>query len=397
MQAGSPSEIAAVVDRVDAGSELRAIARLLSFEAPPRLPSKLDDPAKAVVTPVDQHVLEQAALAFATYKSQPAHPDDRTRAQAYLAKLHLHALQGLGVEPGRPLDPFARLLAARAVHHGRTFCRMYWQRRVVGLAGVFADTQERLITAVLALESSPHGADAALAAVERQRGRRYVHAQIERMRTTKSGREQADEVAQALLPFAHEVDRLMDHGFVDLAITRALHRGAQKDGFGLGPAVGLARAALNQRGLSEYDDKLQARLADARRREPAPAQVGPNPPKDRRALAYPQTAIVATQVNAWLQVAAHDEGFPRKYALVRALLLLRDRPEATGVLSSQNIEEFRGLLRHLAAERGDDTLARARRGVADDTRFSRDDRDDKEANARRRYALAAREAGRLPR
>jgi hypothetical protein len=407
MQADDATTIARVLPRLDPGSEMAGLARLVLREAPATRPDpatdRPEDPARAVVIPVDDAVVAQAALADAVYVSKSVHPDDRTRAQAYLAKTHLYALEGLGLPHGRPLPPFARVLAGRAIHHGRTFCTLYWQRRVQGLAPVFADVEARLFDAILDLELSPHRADSALVATERERGRAYLLLHEERMASARAKRFPSlpPRDAKQLLAFPHRIDRLLDHGFVDLAITLAVARGTDRDGYGLGPAAALVRDAMTVRSLHEYLDKLAARLEHQRARQPPPAETGPTPVEPRPLLTWPRAERTAARAEAWLG-AAPDDGFARRHALFRAIHLLREDPTALRRLAARALDEpslrpYSGLLLALARDLDADTLADARLLERIDETWPEAGRDPKETRARRRLALATREAGNAPR
>lgn len=401
MVAGTPTQIEQVLPRLTPDSELAALARLLARHAPDTLPARVPDVRKASVTPVDDEIVGNAALAHATYISAVAHPDDRTRAQAYLAKVHLYALQSLGLDGTRPLDPFARLLAGRAVAHGRGFCVAYWQRRVAGLDQAFADTEARLVDAVIALEASPHGADPALVAVERQRGRRYVQGASERIVKSRAKKGLDPTAGERILPFPHEVDRLLDQGFVDLAITRSIVLGRDAQGYGLGRANELVSAAMAERGLNEYEAKLQARLEAARAAQPPPHEQGPREIEDRRAMQYATPDSNALRARAWLE-AAPAEGLGRRHALTRATLLLRDDPRALDLLLAEaetntTVRAHAGLLFELAGAADRDALVHATGLAARDLRPETGDPHEREARRRRELALAVRTAGLSPR
>ncbi|MEX1365780.1 MAG: hypothetical protein AB1Z98_21815, partial [Nannocystaceae bacterium] len=110
---------------------------------------------------------------------------------------------------------------------------------------------------------------------------------------------------------------------------------------------------------------------------------------------------------------APAEGFARAHALGRALLLVRDRPDALVLLLDHASDDsataaMRGSLSWLLDEliaRDDGRLAWQQRRVAAEAQLAEErtgepeasDRDEAEARRRRRFALSLREAGRLPR
>lgn len=412
MQVADPASIERLLPRLSPGSETAALARLVLRTAPDSLPERLDDPASAIVIPVNDHVLAQAALAHATFVSKSAHPDDRTRAQAYLARVHLVALEGLGFPDGVALPPFARTLAGRAVHHGRTFCTLYWQRRVTGLAGTFDEVEAGLLDAVVALEACAHRADSALVATERERGRSYVLRNEARMEATRAERNPSAPAGPLpLLPLPQRVGRLLDQGFVDLAITITLARGADADGYGLAAAGSLVRDGIVRRSLHEYADKLARRLEQTRARKSPPAEAGPLQIEPPAPVAWPDAAAVQAQAHAWLvaaspsSAAATTSAFARRHALTRAIVLLREDPAAVRGLAALALEDpalrpHAGLLFALVQALDADTLADARLLARVDASWPaprRHSRDASEARTRTRLALAAREGGLAPR
>jgi hypothetical protein len=319
------------------------------------------------------------------------------RATAYLARVHHEALLQLGAaEP--PLSPFARVLAGRFLHHGRELCRMYWQRRVAGLEGLFTATEAALAATVVALERTPHAVDDALLAVERQRSRRHLQGPGVAERLARS----AGPTPAELLPLPHEFDRLLDHGFVELAVQRLLFLGGEPGGLGLGPAVEFLRgvvapAAPGARDLREYAATLERRISEARALVPPPPEHGRGLPA-RVPLPWPDADAAAGAAARWLDTAADRTDLTRRHALARAALLLHDRPDAARVLLARQLAAAPrdparvGLLLDLLARHDDDSLAALRlRAAADPTPPTGD------AAVRRAFARASREAGLLPR
>lgn len=404
LMADSPAAAAALVPRLAAAPELVGIARLVALErAAAPAPADLPDPASAPVSPVSDAVLAAAGLAITQLTEAGLAQDQRTRAAAYLARVHHEALLQLGLRDGQPLPPLARVLAGRFLHFGRELCRMYWQRRVAGLEDLFASTELQLLRLVVALERSPHLADDALLAVEHQRSRRHLQGSGVAARLAKTLASAAGPALSPddLLPLPHEFDRLLDHGFVELVIQRALFLGGeQPGGYGIAPIVELLRGQLAARDLQAYAATLERMIADARALSPAPPEQGSQIFPARVVLAWPGEAAVADEADAWLRIAAASAGLTRRHALARASLLLRDRPDAARALLRRLLDPAAasprdpvhvGLLLDLLARLDDESLAGLRLRVAAAQPPTGDDA------VRRAHALAARDAGLIPR
>ena len=402
--ADSPAAAAALLPRLAAAPELVGLARLLALDrgaTPPVLPPELPDPASAAVTPITDAVLGAVQLAVIQQTQSGLTQDQRTRAVAYLARVHQEALQQLGLVDGQPLPPLARVLAGRFLHFGRELSRMYWQRRVAGLEGLFASTELQLLRIVLALERSPHLADDALLAVEHQRTRRHLQGSgvAERIARTLGAATPAISPAD-LLPLPHEFDRLLDHGFIELVIQRALFlAGEQPGGFGIAPVAEMLRRQLETRDLLAYSATLEARIADARALSPAPPEQGSQILPARVVLAWPAPAAVADEADAWLDIANTAAELPRRHALARASSLLRERPDAARASLRRALDPAAdrdpvrvGLLLDLLARIDDESLAGLRLRVAAGPQPPVGD-----AAIRRAHALAARDAGLIPR
>ncbi len=330
MAAGSPAEAAALAPRLGSAPDLRGLARLAALDRAPGLPPEAPDPLTAPASPVDDAVLAGVARAIGAHTQSGLTHEARTKAMAYLARVHHEALAQLGLPEGQAMPPFARLLAGRFLHFGRSFCQTYWQRRVGGLEGLFAATEGQLMRVVLALEASPHAGDDALLAVERQRARRYLQGSgvAERLRAKGVAESPAD-----LKPLPHELDRLMDHGFVELAIQRALFlAGEPPTPYGMGPVAEMLGELLGPRDLGDFKALLDKRIAEARALQPPPPELPARPLPPRVKLAWRDAQAVAEEAAGWLAEAAQAGGFPRRYGLGRAALLLRDRPDAARAL-----------------------------------------------------------------
>ncbi|MFV8756235.1 hypothetical protein ACNOYE_37280 [Nannocystaceae bacterium ST9] len=332
--AGDADEVAAQVLRLDAWPELQGIARLALLDRaslPP--PSELPDPATALLTPIDDRLLAAVALAEATLAKPDLAELDRTRAHAFLARIHIEALHALGLPPGRPLPPLARLLAAQAMHHGRQFCRFYWQRRVAGLERVFADTELELLALLVDLENTPHAGDSGLLAIERQLVREYLERPGPRERIAALARKRPDAGAldtDLLLPFVHELDRLFDHRLIGMALDRAMSKGGEPNGYGLDPVIAVVTEDLRERDLREYERKLAKRVERARQQVPrARHETGPRELEPELPVEWPSAHELAEQAHRWLSLAhGRAPDFGQRHAVARALQLLDDRPDA---------------------------------------------------------------------
>ncbi|MBK9754297.1 MAG: hypothetical protein IPO88_12465 [Nannocystis sp.] len=412
--ADSPAAAAALAPRLAATPDLAGIARLVALDrADPSLAplTELPDPVTATVSPVTDAVLAAVQLAIVQQTQSGLSQDQRTRATAYLARVHHEALLQLGLAD-EPLPPLARVLAGRFLHFGRELCRMYWQRRVAGLEALFASTEAQLLTTVLALERTPHFSADALLAVEHQRTRRHLQGSGVAERLARSG----GPGPSALLPLLHEFDRLFDHRFVELVFQRALFlAGEPPSPHGVAPVAEMLRAQLADRDLLEYADLLERRIDETRALSPAPPEQGSRPLPPRVPLTWPEDQAIAELAATWLRTAASSPTatttataaanspteLTRRHALARAALLLRDRPDAARALLRRELDAPArdpmrvGLLLDLLARLDDESLAGLRLRVAaaapiDDSPASDDAR-------RRAFALAARDARLLPR
>lgn len=383
--AGSPAEAAALAPRLTAAPELAGLARLAALARGGALPAEAPDPVTTPVSPIDDAVLAGVVRAIGAQTAPGLTHDQRTRAAAFLARAHNEALAQLGLPPGQPLPPFARLLAGRALHFGRSFCQMYWQRRVAGLEGIFAAAEGELLRVMLALEGSPHAGDDALLAVERQRARRHLQGGGVAERFKARG---AAESPTDLLPLPHEFDRLLDHGMVELAIQRALFlAGEPPQPFGLAAMTELLREGLARRDLGEFEALLKQQIAEARALQPPPPEQGARALPARRPLAWPDAGKVADAAAGWLHAAEGAAGLARRHALGRALILLRERPDASRELirrGATGAAMARSLL-DLHDGEGLTWLRGATAAASGD------------AATRRAFALASRDAGLLPR
>lgn len=409
----SPDEAAALVPRLAGHPPLQGLLRLVAQGSAPAV-AELPDPAVAVVSPLDEPVLAAVQRAHALVHARGILPAERTRARALVAKAHLQATQQLGVAVGRPPEPFARLLAGRALHHGREFCVAYLQGRVAGLAPLFHELEGHLLALVVALESSPHHGDGARLAIELEETRRYLQRQGPRDRIARRSAEQsrAPAAATELSPPADDLARRLDHGLVDLAVASALEAAVHSEGPGLRAMEQHLRDALVRAERGEYLALLEHRLERARARIPPPPEHGPAAPWHAREPPWPGAGRVADQAAAWIERAPSEPGLPRHYALGQALLLVRSRPDALVLLldhataedASPALREAVGWLARELEARDDGRLPWLQRRAAADPPWIRgDQRPDgaelqrAEAARRRAFALRMREADRQPR
>jgi hypothetical protein len=397
---GSAEQASSMIAALDRDAELQGLVRLAVLDRagqPP--PTELPDPATALLTPVDDRILAAAALAHARLRDPLIDELERTRAHAFLARVYLQGLQSLGLPPGRPLPPFARLLAGPALYHGRSFCRFYWQRRIAGLERTFAEVEFELLTLLVDLENTPHAGDPALLAVERQQTRMYFEREGPRGRIAKRAEQRPDagvRGTEVLLPLVHELDRLFDQRFIDLALERAMRRGAEPNGPGLDPLVAVVTEDLRERDLREYERRLARRVERARKNTPSSRHAGVGELEPELPVEWPDAAAVAEKAHAWLLLAhGRDPDFARTHARARAVALLQWRPDAVVALLSSKAEdaavrEHHDLLFTLLDAVGDDDLASLRLRVAADRASGTEAHDD--ATVRRRFALATRDA-----
>jgi hypothetical protein len=398
---GSAAQASTMIAALDHEAELQGLVRLAVLDRagqPP--PTELPDPATALLTPIDDRILAAVALAHARLRDPALDELGRTRAHAFLARVYLQGLQALGLSQGRPLPPFARLLAGPALYHGRSFCRFYWQQRVAGLERTFAEVEFDLLTLLVDLENTAHAGDSGLLMVERQQTRMYFEREGPRGRIAKRAEQRPDagvRGTEVLLPFVHELDRLFDHRFIDLALERSMRRGAEPDGLGLDPLVAVVTEDLRERDLREYERRLARRVERARKNTPSSRHAGSGELEPELPVEWPDARAVAERAHAWL-LLAHDRGpdFARAHARARAVGLLQWRPDAVVALLASKpddaaVRTHHELLFALLDAVGDDDLASLRLRVAAG-RPSGSEPHDRDARVRRRFALATRDA-----
>jgi hypothetical protein len=204
------------------------------------------------------------------------------------------------------------------------------------------------------------------------------------------------------LPLVHELDRLFDHRFIDLALDRAMRHGAEPGGPGLDPLVAVVTEDLRERDLREYERRLARRVERARKHTPSSRHAGTSELDPELPVEWPDAAVVAEQAHAWL-LLAHGRGpdFGRAHARARVITLLQWRPDAVVELLTSQAEDdavraHEDLLFALLDAFGDDDLASLRLRVAAD-RPSGGEAHDRDARIRRRFALATRDALSHPR
>lgn len=371
--------------------ELSALAQLVAHvEATTAVAHHLPVVASASVTPLDDVVLATAQLARAQVVEPGLGHNARTAARGYLAKVHIHALRQLGLERTRAPAPFERLLAALAIHYGRTFCDAYLRRRVAGLWPVCAEAEHTILEAVLALESDSGTGDVPIVVLEWYQGRRYLARGDVRSRL----RQQSERAVDRLAPIVAELPRLVEHGFVDLAIARAAT--LQRKGNLRQEAVAtLLRATLEHAEATEYLERLHARLARGLRRS-GRAEWGSL--DHARDPTWPTASVVARQQLEAIESA--DSAFARQYARGRAVLMFRERPDALRVAldraaraTDPAIAASVQLLRAVLDERDDGRLANLRLQTTTEAFLPAEP----EAARRQATAYTARAAGDVPR
>lgn len=372
--------------------ELEALAKLVAqVDVDVEIDARLPNPATAIVTPLSDGVLATAALARSHVRMPGLGSEARTRARGYLAKVHTHALRQLGIETTRPPGPLGRQLAALAIHYGRSFCTAYWRRRVPGLGTLFNETERSILRAVLVLEADSSAGDPPLVAYELSMGRQYLERPDVNKRLLRAHERDLGLLSpNRVEPIAKAIPRLLEHGLIDLAIARALTL-RKRGNVPLPDIEQLLRNGLTDAEGEEYLERLDARLARARSsaRPATPAALDhaadPN---------WPSASVVAREQLEALEGAASP--FARRYALGRAVLVFRARPDAlrvaldrAGDSTQPAIAGAVPLLRSVLDELDDGRLAWLRRKAFTDGRVITDS----EGATRRQFATMAREAG----
>lgn len=372
--------------------ELEALAKLVAqVEVDLEIDARLPDPATAIVTPLSDSVLATAALARARLRTPGLGPDAHTRARAYLAKVHTHALRQLGIETTRPPGPLGRQLAALAIHHGRSFCTAYWRRRVPGLGTLFNETERSILGAVLVLEADSSAGDSPLVAYELSMGRQYIERPDVHARLLKAFERDLGPLSpNRVEPVAKTIPRLLEHGLVDLAIARALTL-RKRGNVPLADIEQLLRTGLTDAEGEEYLERLDARLARARKKgaPPTAASLDHAPDPDWASA----SAVAREQLEA---IESASSAFARRFAMGRAVLVFRARPDALRVALDRAATSTHPavatavpLLRSVMDELDDGRLGWLRRQSRTDALVVTD----AEAATRRRFAVMAREAG----
>jgi hypothetical protein len=326
LSAHTPSEALALVPMLSAHPELVALVQLVAAPDVPLLAAAaLPDPATTQVSPVDGEVLAWVRAAEVALVTEGVDHDVRTRARGLLAKIHLQALAKLGVVPGEPVPPFARRVAALAMHHGRTFVSSHWRRRVAGLDELFAETEVQLSRVLQALEVTPFHADDALLADERDGVRAWLSGTGARARVAERRKDEwsgPGESSEA------QLERLVAQGMFDLAVDRAAALAGRGDApMGLSTLEALLVDAAARHDRPEGPARIRERLERVRARPTPPPEHGPGQP---RVVVWPWASaeLVAADAIAWAGRAREREGFARTHATARATAILRDRPDA---------------------------------------------------------------------
>lgn len=321
-----PDEAAALLGQLGDDPEHTGVARLIAgrFDGTP--PEHIDNPSAAVVFPIDDRVLAQVGRAYRLLWA-PGHPlSDRQWAHAYLAKVHLHALQSLPQE--QPLSPAYVWLAGRVVHHGRRAVANV-HRSPKSIAPFIAGLEPEIETLHERLDAAPHHGDPLLVAVERQRYR---------------------EQREAPLRVA-DIERLVQQDFADWAAELA----AQSDE----PA----------RWLSVAQDRAEARGLELRAAPPVVPDAGaedgsatstgestgaaqPSEPLEP-GPSFPAAADVAHRVAAAFEAATDRES--KRIAIADAAWTLARRPDVAAQWVARH-DALGALAQRFVADRGEATL-----------------------------------------
>ena len=332
LAADSPAAALALVpallrpsDAMPAGhAELARFAALVAAPAIP-LPEALPDPVKAQVSPVTDEVLSWARGAEVALVAEGVDHDERTRARALLAKIHLQALLKLGVVPGEPVPPFARRVAALALHHGRTFASTYWRRRVAGLEELFLETEVQMSRVLQALDVTPFAADDVLLADERDGVRAWLSGAGARTRVAQRRGDGWDGPGETI---EAELSRLVAQGMFDLAVDRAAAVAGEGDEpLGLRTLERLLVEAAVDHGRPEGPARIRARMERVRARPTPPPEEGPGEPQPV-VWPWPSAELRAADAIAWAIDAREAQGFTQGWATARAIAVLADRPDA---------------------------------------------------------------------
>lgn len=333
----SPDEAARLAPRLDAHPNLAALARFVSAVREPStvLTPKIERPEAANVSPLDPTIAAAAASARALVYSKGIGHDQRTRAHGYLAKVALQAMRQLGAAPSRGLPPLAGLLAAIGLHHGRVMAQSHWRRRVPGLAPVFSQVEDAILDTTLALQRTSYQGDAARSIIERGRARDYVlrdgpRQRIDARRKSAAATAPGQPTTATVWPLVDELRRLVEHGLVDRAVEHIVAATRAPGGPGLTVVERLLTDALIAADRPELVARVSHRLRRVRAQLPA---AGTGSLRHGTEVAIEAPEGVADRAAQWL-ASGHTttDAFARQYAVIRAQLILRTRPDATAVL-----------------------------------------------------------------
>lgn len=316
-----PAQAVALMDRIGTDPERVGVARLIAGEldAPP--PERIENPSSAVVFPIDTAVLGQVGRAYRLMFAA-GHPlSDRQWAHAYLAKVHLHALQSLPQE--RTATPAQVWLAGRALHHARRALGNV-HRSPKRIRPFIAGLEPDLVALHDRLDQTPHHGDPLLVAVERQRFR--------------------DERGEPLR--VADIDRLTQQSFADQALEQALAQPAPD------PWVELVIEYAESRQLRPR--KLPEQVEAQSDGEGTTESTGdpPPPPQLPAGPSFADVQVQAEQLVATLEATKGEEA--TRIALADAAWVLRRRPDVAPVLSARR-DALGELARRHLAHRGEST------------------------------------------
>jgi hypothetical protein len=202
-------------------AELRALARLISGDAGQVTALAIEPLETARFVPIDDDVLARARGAWAILRSGETTVDDRTRAEAWLAEAHIAAIASLGVPRDEPAPPFVRLLAARALDHGRRFVTRWVQRRVTGTERAVTRIEREMEQLVAWLDAEPSFADPPEVAWALELARDHLRTGSARARRSKLRGVAASGEASRDPAWLGELERRLAAGMIPRALSRA--------------------------------------------------------------------------------------------------------------------------------------------------------------------------------
>lgn len=207
-----------------ADAELSALARLVSGDSGAATALAIEPLETARFVPLDDDVLARARGATAVLRGVGGNVDERTRAEAWLAELHIAAIASLGVSREDPPPPFVRLLAAQALDHGRRFVTRWVQRRVEGTERAVSRIEREMDQLVLWLDREPGFGDPPEVAWALELARDHLRTASSRARRAKArpapASTSAPAVRDAEAEWIGELERRIAAGMIPRALSR---------------------------------------------------------------------------------------------------------------------------------------------------------------------------------